>query len=67
MCLFGLQLLTPPKDPCTCMVYSWALKLLYRNPFKAQVYTIKVQGSFGTLNYAEMDAAGAGKDQRGAL
>ena len=29
-----------PKDPCTYMVYAWALKLLYRNLFKAQVYTI---------------------------
>ena len=29
-----------PKDPCTYIVYSWALKLLDRNPFKAQVYTI---------------------------
>ena len=29
-----------PKDPCTCIVYTWALKLLYRNIFKAQVYTI---------------------------
>ena len=24
-----------PKDPCTFIVYTWALKLLYRNPFKA--------------------------------
>ena len=29
-----------PKDPCTYIVYTWPLKLLYRNPFKAPVYTI---------------------------
>ena len=30
---------TIPEGPCTYIVYTWALKLLYGNPFKAQVYT----------------------------
>ena len=39
----GSSVLKPtliPKGPCTCMVYTWVLKLLYGNPFKAQVYTM---------------------------
>ena len=38
-----------PKGPCTFIVYTWPLKLLYRNPFKAQVSTIYVHGPFGFL------------------
>ena len=38
---------TNPKDPCTYIVYAWALKLLYRNAFKAQVYTIYIHRSSG--------------------
>ena len=28
----GIYAVTYPKDPCTDIVYTWALKLLYRNP-----------------------------------
>ena len=38
---------TYSKGPCTHIVYIWALKLLYGNPFKAQVYTRWVHGAFG--------------------
>ena len=44
----GASRASNPKDPCTFIVYTWALKLLHRNPFKAQVYTIEVHGSFNT-------------------
>ena len=27
-----------PKGPCTSLLYTWALKSLYRRYFKAQVY-----------------------------
>ena len=27
----------PYKGPCTYVVYAWARRLLYGNPFKAQV------------------------------
>ena len=36
-----------PKDPCTCIVYTWALKGFLYSSFRAQVYTIQVHGSFG--------------------
>ena len=36
-----------PEGPCTVIVYIWAPKLLYRNPFKAQVYTRWVLGPLG--------------------
>ena len=36
-----------PKDPCTYIVYTWALKGFLYSSFRAQVYTIQVHGSFG--------------------
>ena len=33
-----------PKGPCPFMVDTWALQLLYGNPFKAQLSTRKVHG-----------------------
>ena len=45
-----------PKGPCTHIVHIWALKLLYRNPFKAQVYAIWVHGPFGVARVAPVGA-----------
>ena len=36
-----------PKDPCTHRVYTRALKLLYRNPFRPKYMLYRVHGSFG--------------------
>ena len=48
-----------PKGPCTRRVYT-ALTRLYRNPFKAQVYTIWAQGPYvGTRTFGY--AAGPSK------
>ena len=57
---------TSPKDPCTCIVYTWAVKLLYRNPFKAQVYTIQVHGSFRTGNKLAAESLAVAEDKTAA-
>ena len=36
-----------PKGPCTQIVYTLAPKYLYRDYFKAKVYTIWVHGPSG--------------------
>ena len=36
-----------PKGPCTQIVYTLALKYLYRDYIKADVYTIWVHGPLG--------------------
>ena len=36
-----------PKGPCTQIVYTLALKYLYRDYIKAKVYTIWVHGPLG--------------------
>ena len=40
---------TYPKDPCTQIVYTLALKYLYRDYIKAKVYTIWVHGPLGLM------------------
>ena len=40
----------------TYLAHTWALKLLYENPFKAQIYAMQVHGPSGLLgpcNYHE--------------
>ena len=38
-----------PKGPCTQIVYTLALKYLYRDYIKANVYTIWVHGPLGVV------------------
>ena len=38
-----------PKGPCTQIVYTLAPKYLYRDYFKAKVYTIWVHGPLGGI------------------
>ena len=40
-------LLLNPKDPCAQIVYTLALKYLYRDYMKAKAYTIWAHGPLG--------------------
>ena len=52
---------TFPKAPCTHIVYTYVLKYLYRDLFKAQVSTIKAHGAFGFRVRAEVSLKGSRK------
>ena len=40
---------TVTKAPCSCMVYTWALRGFPYHDFRAYVYTIKLLGTFGSV------------------